>query len=306
MKKIDAHLHLAEVIAGYCRRGELRAIGNGKAMWGNGEVFQLIPPEFGDSWNFPAEKALELMDANEVERAVLMNGSMYGFQNQYHATLLEQYPDRFCPSCTVDPFMTDHFKTLEYYLEKLHFHLVKFEISSGGGLMGCHDAFPIDNKRMMKIYELIEKNHGVVALDVGDATMPSHQPAALSRIAETFPQLKVVVCHLLAPMAARRKEWRASLEMLNKNNIWFDLAALPKIVAADPYPYLSVHEVIYEAKEILGAERLMWGTDAPYACTHDADSTYEHLTDYLYKQNRFTQEELQAFYYDNAYKVYFE
>ena len=54
MKKIDAHLHLADVIAGYCRRGELRAIGQGKAMWGNGEVFQLIPAEYGDSWNFRA------------------------------------------------------------------------------------------------------------------------------------------------------------------------------------------------------------------------------------------------------------
>ena len=27
MKKIDAHLHLAKIVAGYCRRGELRAIG---------------------------------------------------------------------------------------------------------------------------------------------------------------------------------------------------------------------------------------------------------------------------------------
>ena len=40
MKKIDAHLHLAKVLAGYCRRGELRAIGGGKAQWGSGEVFQ--------------------------------------------------------------------------------------------------------------------------------------------------------------------------------------------------------------------------------------------------------------------------
>lgn len=30
-RKIDAHLHLAQVVAGYCRRGELRAVGGGKA-----------------------------------------------------------------------------------------------------------------------------------------------------------------------------------------------------------------------------------------------------------------------------------
>ena len=31
MKKIDAHLHLAQIVAGYCRRGECRAIGGGRA-----------------------------------------------------------------------------------------------------------------------------------------------------------------------------------------------------------------------------------------------------------------------------------
>ena len=61
MKKIDAHLHLAQVVAGYCRRGELRAIGDGKARWGNGEIFQLFPEEFGDTC-FLAERAIEIMD----------------------------------------------------------------------------------------------------------------------------------------------------------------------------------------------------------------------------------------------------
>lgn len=43
------------------------------------------------------------MGRNEVERAVLMQGSMYGFQNRYHSELIRRYPDRFCPTCTVDP-----------------------------------------------------------------------------------------------------------------------------------------------------------------------------------------------------------
>ena len=64
------------------------------------------------------------MDENQVEKAVLMQGSMYGFQNQYHYEVMQKYPDRFCPSCTVDPFMTDHMETLKYYLEEQKFHLV--------------------------------------------------------------------------------------------------------------------------------------------------------------------------------------
>ena len=46
----------------------------------------------------------------------------------------------------------------------------------------------------------------------------------------------------------------------------------------------------------------MWGTDAPFAATQD---TYEHLTDYLFKNGAFTEEELEDVYYNNAELVYF-
>ena len=44
------------------------------------------------------------------------------------------------------------------------------------------------------------------------------------------------------------------------------------------------------AKDILGAGRLLWGTDAPFAATSD---TYTHLHDYLPKGDDFTEDELQ-------------
>ncbi len=303
MKKIDAHLHLAKVLAGYCRRGELRAVGNGKAQWGSGEVFDLLPQngDYGEE-NFTAEMALKLMDRNEVEKAVLMNGSMYGFQNIYHEEILEKYPDRFCPSCEVDPFATNHMEALTRFLEEKHFHLVKFEVSSGGGLMGCHDPFDLSGDRMMEIYRLIEKNHGVVALDVGDILMESHQTAALMRIADRCPDLKVVICHLLAPMREKRREWKAELMMLSQANIWFDIAAMPKIMAPDAYPYPETKEYLAEAAGIVGTKKLMWGTDAPFAATQD---TYEHLADYLADTDLFTEEELADIYYNNAACVYF-
>ncbi|MBQ7535182.1 MAG: amidohydrolase [Stomatobaculum sp.] len=304
MKKIDAHLHLAKVLAGYCRRGELRAIGGGKAQWGSGEVFQLIPQngEYGEE-NFTAEKALAIMDRNGVERAVLMNGSMYGLQNIYHEELLEKYPDRFCPSCEVDPFMTNHMEMLHRFFEEKHFHLLKIEVSSGGGLMGCHDPFDLSGDRMMEIYKVVEKNKGVLALDVGDIDMESHQTVALMRIADRCPDLKLVVCHLLAPAREKKREWMAELEILKQANIWFDIAAIPKILTPDVYPYPEAVDYLRTAADIVGADKLMWGTDAPYAATQD---TYEHLTDYLLKTDKFTQEELENIYYNNAKKVYFQ
>ena len=303
MKKIDAHLHLAKVLAGYCRRGELRAVGGGKAQWGNGDVFQLLPTtgEYGDD-SFTAEQALAIMDRNDVERAVLMNGSMYGLQNIYHEELLEKYPDRFCPSCEVDPFMTQHVEMLKRFFEEKHFHLLKIEVSSGGGLMGCHDPFDLSGDRMMEMYKIVEKNHGVVALDVGDIYMESHQTTALFRIADRCPDLKLVVCHLLAPAREKRREWLAELEILKQANVWFDIAAIPKILSPDVYPYPEAVDYLRTAADIVGSDRLMWGTDAPYAATQDS---YEHLTDYLTKSDKFTQEELENIYYNNAKKVYF-
>ena len=304
MKKIDAHLHLAKVLAGYCRRGELRAIGGGKAQWGSGEVFQLLPQtgEYGDE-NFTAEQALALMDKNGVEKAVLMNGSMYGFQNIYHEEILEKYPDRFCPSCEVDPFATNHMETLERFLEEKHFHLVKFEVSSGGGLMGCHDPFDLSGDRMMEIYKLAEKNKATVALDVGDIKMESHQTTALLRIADRCPDLKLVICHLLAPMREMKNEWVAELAMLRKSNVWFDIAAMPKIMDPDVYPYPETIQYLKMAAEIIGTDRMMWGTDAPFAATQDS---YEHLTDYLEKSGAFSESELEDIYFNNAQLVYFE
>ena len=198
--------------------------------------------------------------------------------------------------------MTNHMETLKYYLEEQKFHLVKFEVSSGGGLMGCHDPFDLAGERMMEIYRLIEKNKGVVALDVGDISMPSHQPWALAKIARECPDLKMVVCHLLAPVRGREREWKLSLELLNQENVWFDIAALPKIMTPDVYPYPETVSYLAQAKEILGAKKLLWGTDAPFAATQDS---YEHLCDYLEKSDVFTEDELEEVYYKNSLKVYF-
>ncbi len=301
MKKIDAHLHIAKVIAGYCRRGELRAIGNGKAQWGNGEIFDLIPKDFGDS-SIEIESAIKIMDSHDVEKAVLMQGSMYGFQNNYHLEILNKYPNKFCPSCTVDPFMTNYLETITNYIEQKNFRLAKFEVSSGGGLMGCHDTFSLVDDKMLKIYSMLEKNNAVLALDIGDESMPSHQPDNVLEIAKMFPKLNVVVCHLLAPDANNVEVTYKKLEKMNRENIFFDLAALPKIIAIEEYPYKKTAEIIKTAANIITDKRLLWGSDAPFAAVGES---YEHLADYIGKSELFTVNELDNIFYNNANKLFF-
>ncbi len=304
MKKIDAHLHLAKVIAGYCARGESRAAGDGLIAWANGDVYPLLPKGYGDR-EFLAETALEIMKRNEVEKAVLMEGSLYGFQNRYYEELLKAYPDTFAPACSVDPFMRGHMDTFQRFFDEAGFHVAKFEVSTGGGLMGANDPFVLDGPRFSEIAKAVNDHKGVLVLDLGDPDMDSHQTMAVMRLADKNPDLKLVCCHLLAPHEAYHRVWRAELEILNMPNVYFDISSVPKITEPGEgghYPYHTAAAWVREAIEICGTDKFMWGTDAPYAATQDS---YEHLAEYLTEDHGFTKEELQKLYYDNAQHVYF-
>ena len=77
MKIIDAHVHVIQNIAGFGAKGELRAIGNGQAMWSTGDIINLIPPELGED-SVTYEAVVKFMDENNIEKAVLLQGSLYG------------------------------------------------------------------------------------------------------------------------------------------------------------------------------------------------------------------------------------
>ena len=74
MKIIDAHVHLVQYICGFGSRGELRAIGAGKARYADGSVISLIPPELGE-YDVTPEKVIALMDQEKVEKAVILQGN---------------------------------------------------------------------------------------------------------------------------------------------------------------------------------------------------------------------------------------
>ena len=113
--------------------------------------------------------------------------------------------------------MTNALETMEGFFDR-GFRAAKWEVSSGGGLMGCHEPFDLAGPVMAPLYRVVNRHHGTVALDVGDLTMHSHQPLSLLRIAEENPDIKLVVCHLLAPMEGHYRELELSLRLLEKEN----------------------------------------------------------------------------------------
>lgn len=299
MKKIDAHTHVFDYIKGYGRKGELYAIGDGKARWATGEEISMIPPGMGDK-SFTGDTLVSLLKENDVEKAVLLQGSFYGFQNEYTYEIAKKYPDLFLAAGTLDPFCKEKNQILNRLLYEFQFPIIKFETSSGGGLMGFHHDFIID-REFEEIFDQIASEKRTLVLDIGSPTMGSFQPEAIARVTKRYPDMHIIICHLLAPTLQDEKLLVDALKILKRDNLWFDLAAVPWNVAPETYPYPSGQHFISLAKEIVGYEKLIWGTDVPSVLTKES---YSNLSQYIIESDVFNEKELEAVFYHNAMEAY--
>jgi predicted TIM-barrel fold metal-dependent hydrolase len=300
MLKIDAHVHVIDTIAGFGGRGELRGCGGGKARWANGEEISLIPPELGDR-DFSYDALVPLLNKNGVEKVILLQGSLYGFQNDYTWEAAQRYPGRLIPSATVDPFCSNAEALLDRFLGERKIRIVKFETSSGGGLMGFHGVFPLDGPPISALYPAIHQAGAALVLDIGSPGMGSFQIEAVAAVAKQYPAMRIIVCHLLAPLPGDEKVFTAALKTLSLPNLWFDLAAVPWNAGPEAYPYPTGLRFIGLAKEILGAGKLLWGSDAPITLTRE---TYARQMQYLEESGVFSDSELERVFRTNAETAY--
>ena len=193
MKKIDAHLHLVRDLASYKGNGRSNALGNGLVVWDSGFKTRLFPAGWGDD-AFRADAARKVMEDHDVAKAVLLQGSLYGFQNYYSWQVAKAAPDRFAPAFSIDPFASEAEKIVKRHVEDLGFRALKLEVSQAGGLMGYHLPFDLaEDDRFGKILDYLSSYPGfAVAVDYGDSSQASHQPRSLARLAKRYPDLDLM------------------------------------------------------------------------------------------------------------------
>lgn len=300
MRIIDAHAHVFDALAGFGPRGELRAIGGGRARWANGDVIEMIPEGLGE-YSFTADTLAALLKENGVSHAILLQGSFYGFQNDAVLEATVRYPSLFTASATLDPFCGCVAELAQRFLCEEKRRVLKFELSSGGGLMGYHKAFRIDGSPLEDIFPMVAAQNATLVLDIGSPGMESFQPEAVAKIAKRFPQMRIVVCHLLAPRQGDEAALQEALRLLALENVWFDLAAVPWNVQPEQYPYPTGQDFVRTARRIVGAAKLIWGSDVPSVLTKDS---YAHLISYLTESEIFTSAEWESVLAGNAEIAY--
>lgn len=301
MKIIDAHAHVAQYIAGFTSKGELRAVGQGKAQYSTGEIFQMFPPEMGDIGVSP-EALLKVMDENDVEKAVLLQGNWLGFHNQYTYEAVIKYPERFVGAATYDPFCVNVEAVKKRLFDDLGFKIVKFELSTGSGLMANRPPVYLDGTVMKGCYAHAREKGLTVVMDIGRPNCPCWQVDALASAISKYPEVTFVICHLLAPQRGDVQILSDALQKLKMPNVYFDLASLANNQKPESFPYPTASKHLETAKNTVGADRIMFGSDMPSALARDS---YTHLKDYIIQSGVFNEKELQDVFYNTAYKVFF-
>jgi len=303
MKIIDSHVHIVQYIAGTGEEGELRAIGDGsgRARYASGSLVQMIPEQFHADCVTP-EDLIGEMDRNQVEKAVLLQGNFYGFQNQYTFDAMQKFPERLTGAAMYDPYARGKEKVRAHLFEELGFDKVKFECSVGSGLMALHPQLRMNDEIMDDAIGYAAGHGHVIILDIGKCGSPSWQIEAVRGEIERYPEALFVLCHLLAPSACDEDVWKRAMERLALPNVWMDTSSLSHNLRPDEYPYPRTIRALAQARDILGADRLLFGTDYPSALK---EAPYADYVRFLLESDQFTQQEKEDILYNNSQKVFF-
>jgi len=307
MKRIvDGHAHLtprglvgtrnARIGITYCPNGELE--------FDSGERIPYMPEVIADT-AFPVETMLHVMNSHSIAHTVLLANSLTDLEENVRA--VESHPERFSAAMTI-PQGPEAVNVVEaYYARGLR--AIKFEMSRGLGYThpNMYPEFQLDSPEMDAVYALAGEKQITITVDPSHIGGFAYQVEALDRAAGCHPNTHFVICHLGfpdVPMAEDSDHWRRWREMiaLGKHpNVWFDVAALSDFYRGEAYPFPTALEMVRKVMDEFGAEKLIWGSDAPGTLS---GATYQQMIDMYDRSPLFTEEEKELLFCRSAETAY--
>lgn len=248
---IDAHVHIAPRLTGFWQPLRYGRVSDER------RTLQVFDPSF-DPPASPAELALAHMDHAGVDRAILVQHHLYGDQNDAVIDAVRRWPDRFAGLGYLGAIdQPDAPERLER-LMAAGLLGVKVEVSSTRRLRA---GFRFDGDLEWRVWERLDALAGALVVDL--SVFIPEDTAALQRMLDAFPRMRLVVCHLGSPPT---EGWQERALLARHPRVWTDLAFLPGLASSDPeYPFPEALALLRWAVENLGAAKIMWGSDYPAA-----------------------------------------
>ena len=286
---IDAHSHLWLKQDTSWNGLPIKSLKNGRSIF-LGEEVQMIPPFIIDGVN-SAEVFLSNMDYAQVSAAVVVQELIDGCQNDYLEEVGKKYPDRFvvCGMC-------DYFNgNLVSQAEDLIGRGFKGIAIPGHRLILDGQRVMLNSDEMMEMFKLMEKKDVFLSITLADGDV---QVGEMQDVIAECPDLKIAVGHFGMPT---RDRWQEQVKLARSKNVFVESGGITWLYNSEVYPFDGAIRAIREAADLVGMDKLMWGSDYPRTITA---ITYRMSYDFVLKSKEMTEEEKNLFLGGNAARFY--
>ena len=275
---IDAHSHLWLKQDTQIDGKRILSLKNGRSIFFDEEV-QMLPPFMIDSRN-TAEVFLSNMNYAQVHAAVVVQELIDGCQNDYLTEVQKNYPDRFF--CMGMAWNLDEAKD------------VITRGLKGIAYPGHRMTQPLTE--LLPIFKLMEENNMVLSMCLAD---DEKQIAQMREVIQECPQLKVAIGHFGMPTT---DSFRSQVLLAREGkNVMVESGGITWLYNPEFYPFPTAIKRIREAADLVGMDRLMWGSDYPRTITA---ITYRMSYDFVIKSKELTEDEKTLFLGENARQFY--
>lgn len=289
MKIIDAHSHLWLRQDTEVEGLKIQTLEGGRSLFMN-EMRQMLPPCIIDGRN-TAEIFLSNMDYAQVSAAVVTQEYIDGLQNDYLWKVQQKFPDRFLCCGMVDARNPGYFEQGEKLIAQ-GFGALKIP---AGRLIMQDKRVWLTEKEMMALFKEMEKHAVILSVDLAEG---DRQVKEMEEIIKEYPKLKIAIGHF---GMAGLPGWKRQIKLAGHTNVMIESGGITWLFNEEFYPYKGAVRAIREAAEIVGMEKLMWGSDYPRTMTA---ITYKMSYDFVLKSKLLSDGEKRLFLGENA-KVFY-
>ncbi len=291
MRIIDAHAHLWLKQDTMVQGLPVKTLHNGRSNF-LGEERQMLPPFMIDGRN-TAEVFLSNMDYAQVSGAVITQEFIDGNQNTYLQEVAETYPERFFVCGFCDFWAPGYFEEARKLIDEQGFKAIAIP---GHRLIGAGgERVHLNCGEMMRMFRFMEERGSILSLCLADDPM---QIEEIEEVIRECPDLKIAIGHF---GLVTTPGWEEQIKLARHPNVYIESGGITWLFNSEFYPFSGAVKAIRRAANLVGMEKLMWGSDYPRTITA---ITYRMSYDFILKSDEFTPEEKEMFLYRNAKQFY--
>lgn len=289
MTIIDAHSHLWLKQDTSWNGKPIQSMKDGRSIF-LGEEVQMLPPFMIDSVN-SAEVFLSNMNYAQVSAAVVVQELIDGNQNDYLIDVQQRYPNRFVVCGMFNYFGENVVEEVRSLIQR-GFQGIAIP---GHRLILDDRRVMLNTPEMIQAFRLMEENNVFLSITLADGDL---QVKELEEVIAECPRLRIAIGHFGMPTI---DGWKEQIKLALHENVMIEAGGITWLYNSEFYPYPSAIRAIREAADLVGMDKLMWGSDYPRTITA---ITYRMSYDFVSKSQELTEREKALFLGENAQRFY--